>query len=164
MIYQLQLIFYALGQTNTLFKRSENFNINILCDASHGIHMDGKGQSGSLVLINDNPVFFRSRKLKINTLSSTESELVAISDSLSPIINIINIIEEIGIRLENKTLHQDNLSTIQMIKNGKPKTMKTKHINIRYFTAKNMLADMLTKPLQGQLFDEFRNTLFNINK
>lgn len=149
-----------------------------MCDASHGVHSDGKGQGGALVLINENPVFFRSRKLKINSLSSTESELICVSDSLSPIINIINVIDELGFKITKKTLYQDNVSTIKMIQNGRSTSMKTKHINLRYFTIKErisefdinikhlptaeMLADLLTKPLQGSLFSKMRGKLFNI--
>jgi histone deacetylase 1/2 len=160
------------------FQKSNNFEVNIMCDASHGVHHDGKGQGGALVLINANPVFFRSRKLKINSLSSTESELICVSDSLSPIINIMNIIDELGFEITRKTLYQDNVSTIRMIENGRSTSMKTKHINLRYFTIRErisefgirikhlptaeMLADMLTKPLQGSLFSKMRGKLFNI--
>ena len=175
-----RILKYLYGTKNVAltFNKSNTFNINIMCDASHGAHTDGKGQGGSLVLINNNPIFFRSKKLKINSLSSTESELICVSDSLSPIINIINIIIELGVKIDHKTLFQDNMSTIRMIENGKSTTMRTKHINLRYFTikekiqefeiaikylpTKNMLADIFTKALQGKLFANMRDKIFNL--
>lgn len=168
---------YGTKYLPLIFNKSKQFNVNIMCDASHGSHIDGKGQGGTIVLINNNPIFFRSRKLKINSLSSTESELICVSDALSPIINVMNIIEELGIKINNKTLYQDNISTIKMIENEKATTMKTKHINLRYFTIKErikdlniiikylptrqMLADLLTKAIQGNAFVELRNKLMN---
>ena len=64
-----------------------------------------------------------------------------------------------------------------MLKNGRPTSDRTRHINIRFFFAsdkqtggeieieykptKEMLADILTKPLQGELFQQLRNELLN---
>lgn len=75
------------------------------------------------------------------------------------------------------TVFQDNKSTMAMLKNGRSHSARTRHINIRYFWAKDkvdsneanithkstgdMIADALTKPLQGELFLKFRNLLLN---
>ena len=71
------------------------------------------------------------------------------------------------------------MSTIAMLKNGRPTSDRTRHINIRFFfvcdrraageinveykPTKEMLADILTKPLQGELFVQLRNELLNCN-
>ena len=75
------------------------------------------------------------------------------------------------------TVYQDNMSTIALVKNGKSNSDRTRHIAIRFFfisdriTSKEinveymptgeMLADILTKPLQGALFVKLRDKLLN---
>ena len=67
---------------------------------------------------------------------------------------------------------QDNMSTIAFVKKGKSTSHRTKHIAVRYFFVKEkinegeidveytstlqMLADMFTKPLHGELFRDVR--------
>jgi hypothetical protein len=75
-------------------------------------------------------------------------------------------------------LYQDNQSTIRLLRNGKSSSDRTKHINIRYFWLKDridckdvlveymptedMIADILTKPLQGDQFIKLRQLLMNL--
>jgi hypothetical protein len=81
-----------------------------------------------------------------------------------------------GIEVRDNILYQDNKSAMLLETNGRASSSKrTKHINIwSYYvvdraekgdlrivwcpTAK-MIADFLTKPLQGKAFVEFRNLL-----
>ena len=49
-------------------------------DASFGCHENGKSHTGVCITLGDGPVFVRSVKQKIVTKSSTEAELVALSD------------------------------------------------------------------------------------
>ena len=57
-------------------------------------------------------------------------------------------------------LHQDNQSTIQLIQNGRSNIqyfflhnrVQTKDVDIVYLSITEMIADILTKPLQGELF------------
>ena len=49
-------------------------------DASFGCHENGKSHTGICISLGNGPVFVRSVKQKIVTKSSTESELVALSD------------------------------------------------------------------------------------
>ena len=71
------------------------------------------------------------------------------------------------------------MSTIAMIKNGMSKSDRTRHMNVRYFWTKervdsgdieivytptdDMIADILTKPLQGDKFRILRQLLLNWN-
>jgi hypothetical protein len=76
-------------------------------------------------------------------------------------------------------LFQDNKSTILLEKNGKALSSKrTKHINIRYFIITDrvnkgnvslvwcptgdMIGDFMTKPLQGALFQKFRDLIMGV--
>ena len=81
-----------------------------------------------------------------------------------------------GIKVTNNILYQDNRSAILLEKNGRASSSKrTKHIEIRYYYVADriakgdlsvvwcptdkMIADFLTKPLQGKVFKKFRDML-----
>lgn len=84
-----------------------------------------------------------------------------------------------GYVVKETVLHQDNLSTMLLEKNGKTSSsQRTKHIHLHYFYVKDkvaadevkikhcptdmMLADFFTKPLQGTLFRKMRDQIMNI--
>jgi len=54
-------------------------------DGSYVTHKDMKGQNGVVLVTGDCAVLFRSSKQKINTRSSTESELLVVDDALPTI-------------------------------------------------------------------------------
>ena len=69
-------------------------------------------------------------------------------------------------------IHEDNEAAIHLIRNGRSTSERTKHIALRHFFVKqflddgtftlvhcpteNMIADILTKPLQGPQFFKLR--------
>ena len=118
-----------------------------------------------------------STKQKLNTRSSTETELVAVHDRLPDIIWTRYFLKWQGYNSE-MILYQDNMSAMLLEKNGKRSSSKrTKHINIRFYFitdryekgdvqivhcgTETMLADYFTKPLQGKKFLEFRKRIMN---
>ena len=82
-----------------------------------------------------------------------------------------------GYQVGPANIFQDNKSTIALVKKAKPASKKTRHINIRYFFIKDgvesgeikvtycptekMVADLLTKPIMGELFTKLRKMLLN---
>ena len=161
----------------TLEADEQVYKLYCYIDASFGVHADAKSHTGSVVTMGKGPIVAKSVKQKINTKSSTEAELVGLSDGLSLVIWARNFLEAQGYHMPPATVFQDNMSTIAMLKNGRPTSDRTRHINIRFFFAsdkqtggeieieykptKEMLADILTKPLQGELFQQLRNELLN---
>lgn len=133
---------------------------------SYASHDDMKGHSGAVLLAGNCAVLFKSNKQKVNTRSSTKTELIAIDDALPTIQWTKKFLCEQGYDLETM-IKEDNRSTILLMKNGKLSSGKrTKHLNICYFYVKdlidqgvlkishcisdNVIADFLTKPLQGK--------------
>ena len=110
-----------------------------------------------------------SRKQKINTRSSTESELVEVDNVMHTILWSLYFIQEQGYDMTHATIFQDNKSAILLEKNGKMLSRKgTKHIKMKYFFITNcihcrevkvehmptdqMWIDVNTKPKQGRPF------------
>ena len=75
-----------------------------------------------------------SRKQKLNTASSTETELVGVADALGLIMWVKYFMEAQGYNIDSNILFQDNKSTILLAKNGRSSAgKKSNHINNRYF-------------------------------
>ncbi len=132
------------------------------------------GRSG---ILGKGAIISVSQKQKVNAGSSTESDLIADSDALSDVVWSRYFLFEQGYSMEPSILHQDNESTINLLNNGRRSRKMTKHVNNRFFAVHGkveegeievnycptatMWADRLTKPLQGKMFDDFRNHLLN---
>ena len=65
-----------------ILQSTKDIAVIVYADASYGVHADGKSHTGVYITLGRGGVFFRSTKQKIVTKSSTESELVGLSDSL----------------------------------------------------------------------------------
>ena len=119
-----------------------------------------------------------SRKIKLNTRSSTETELVTADMFMPEMLWSLHFIQAQGYETECVGLYQDNISTQLLIKNGKMSSgKKTKHIKAKFFFIKDrvddgeikvidcpteeMWADIMTKPLQGTAFRVMRAELMN---
>ena len=144
-------------------------------DASYAVHPDMRGHSGGLITVGKGVIHIKTNKQKLNTKSSTETELVAASDYIPWTVWITKVLYEQGYGVDS-TFFQDNENAIRMEKYGlKSCGDKSRHINIRYFFIKDildrenisvkhcrseeMIADFLTKPLQGSLFKRMRSII-----
>ena len=149
-------------------------------DVAYGVRSDCKSQTGRTMSLGRGTIMSHSTKQKINTKSSTESELVGASDSVPQIVWTNYFLTSQGYSVNDTILYQDNTSAISMETNGKLSSgRRTKHINIRYFFIQDriknkeisvkycptdqMLADYFTKPLQGAKFILFRDMILGIS-
>ena len=145
-------------------------------DVSYGTHDDCKSHTGGCISFGWGVILTMCQKQKLNTKSSTEAEIVGVSDFMPNMIWARMFLGEQGIDLVENILYQDNQSAIKIAKNGKRSSgKKTKHMDNRYFWIKDrlsteginvvycptekMLADFFTKPLQGNLFRKFRDVV-----
>jgi len=122
-------------------------------------------------------VFTKSTKQKLNGTSSTEAELIGVGDSLSQVLWVRDFLLEHGHAVGPAVVYQDNQSTMKLIERGNAASERTRHIAIRFFFVHDrvrskeivieylptgyMIADILTKPLQGTLFRRLRGELTN---
>jgi hypothetical protein len=167
-LYSTREMFLTLGANSDLL-------VTLYADASFAIHNEGKSHTGALLTTGIGTFHVKSSKQTLVTKSSTESEIVAMTDALAPALWARLFLTEQGYNIPPVDVRQDNMSTIALSIKGKSTSDRTRHINIRYFwitdlitrgevTVKHtqtneMIADLLTKPLQGELFITLRNKI-----
>ncbi len=113
------------------------------------------------------------------TKSSTEAEIVALSDGVSVVLWGREWILAQGYDLGPTVVYQDNKGVLNLMRNGRNNKERTKHLNIRYFfvqdrvkngelvleyiNTKDMLADLMTKPVNGALLKHLRSKMMEGN-
>jgi hypothetical protein len=81
-----------------------------------------------------------SNKLKVNTKSSTESEIVGANQALSFLLHTRYFIKAQGFSIKQNILFQDNQSTVCLEVNSSfSRSKRTRHIKCRYFFIQNKL-------------------------
>jgi len=150
-------------------------NMIVMIDSAHAVHDDMRGHTGGITSYGTGIVDEKSSKQKMNTRSSTETEHVGTSEYMPKPIFFELFMEAQGYK-QNIILAKDNESEIRMLVNGKAScTSNSKHVAIKYFwctdrikngnisvrhcPTEKMLADFMSKPLQGKLFVTFRKVL-----
>ena len=145
-------------------------------DAAFAVHPNMRSQTGGAMSMGWGLIHGKSSKQKLNTKSSTEAELVGVSEYIPYNIWLLNFMGAQGYHIKHNVLYQDNESAIRMERNGRNScTGNSRHVHIRYFFVKDridkgevsvkycptyqMLADYFTKPLQGRMFGIYRDVL-----
>ena len=148
-------------------------------DASHNQYDDARGHYGySFSLGRGNGSFdAKSTKMKLNTLSSTESEYVAFCEATREAVWLRRLLSDIGFpQRECTIIYEDNTSTIQLLE-GTYNHKASKHVAPKFHYARDIIAngevcvehkvttemeaDMLTKPLATQVHWKFTKKLLN---
>ena len=105
-----------------------------------------------------------------------ESELVGVDDAATMILWTKLFLEAQGYDIEKNIIYQDNKSAILLETNGKKSSSRqTRALNIRYFFitdqvekgnaqidhcgTDDMVGDFFTKPLQGEKFQKFWDSI-----
>jgi hypothetical protein len=175
----MRIIRYLAGTTGICMSISvqEPVRVHGYIDASYGVHCDGKSHTGMLLTLGKGSILAKSKKQKIVVKSSTEAELVAASDEAGELIHVQAFLKEIGESNHSGLLYQDNTAAISLETKGKAAAARTKHVSLRHLWIKDrverkeleveykktdeMLADLLTKPIQGDKFLELRRRIMN---
>ena len=143
-------------------------------DGSHNVHWDCKGHGGAVFKMGKGANTSYSRKVKLNTRSSTKTELLTADMFMPEMLWSLHFIQAQGYEAECVGLYQDNIST--QLLNGKMSSgKKTRLIKAKFFFIKDrvndgeikvidspteeMWVDNMTKPLQGMAFRTMRAEL-----
>ena len=172
---QRLLRYVSRTRNHVLMMKSRNMNIEAYIDASFATSVDRKSTTGAVVMVGGAIVWCKSGKQNIITKSSFEAELVALSDMSSMVLWISLFMTDLGFRTDVPIIYQDNQSTMQVAEKGLTNNPSTKHIDIRYLWIREilqqgklrleykrtdeMIADGMTKPLIGERFYRFVESL-----
>jgi hypothetical protein len=152
-------------------------SLNWHVDAAFAVHADYKSHTGATLTLGKGTATSHSGKQKVNSRSSTESEMIGIDDLVTKMIWTKLMVEAQGFKVKNIG-HRDNTSSMKLEANGKASSGKrTRHFNIKYFYVTDlvkrgelilqycptdkMIGDYMTKPLVGAKFKFFRNQIMN---
>uniref|UniRef100_A0A0A9X817 Retrovirus-related Pol polyprotein from transposon TNT 1-94 n=1 Tax=Lygus hesperus TaxID=30085 RepID=A0A0A9X817_LYGHE len=145
------------------------------CDADFAGDVDSrKSTTGFVIFYSNGPVSWTSRKQPIVATSSTESEYISAAECARTLIYLRNFLEELSGKEVPTELNIDNQSAMDLINNG-VLNRRSKHIDVRYHYIKEkvdegliqikycptetQIADILTKPLLGEKFQFFKQSL-----
>jgi len=140
---KLQRVLKYLNGTRDLgicLRADSPTNLTAHIDASYGVHIDGKSHSGMCVSLGAGPILVKSSKQKIVTKSSTEAELIALSDLSSLVIWSRDFLIAQGESVGPATIGQDNQSTMALADRGASVSERTRHINIRHYWVKDRVS------------------------
>jgi hypothetical protein len=146
------------------------------CDADLGGNPDNsRSTAGYVMHVGSGAVMWGSRLQKHVSLSSTESEYTTASSAAREVIWMRYFMEEIGYDISSpSTLFMDSGSAIQVAKNPEHQsTMKhvhrsynwirekveSKELRVTHVAGNENVADIFTKPLGTQKFQQFRAML-----
>ncbi len=146
-------------------------------DASFIAGGDSRSQLGYCFFLNrdSGAVVARSLKDKTISLSSTESEIKALTEAIKEAIWIRGLLNELGYFQDEPTLiYQDNQSAIRLSEaigsegrtrhivnriNFIREMIRDRHITVEYIPTEHMVADILTGPRERSLFERLRTYL-----
>ena len=174
----IRLLSYLKGTSELRLKLGVD-EINVVkwwADSSFGVHRDLKSHSGAMGSLGRGAFYPTSKAQKHNTTSSTEAEVVAAAEIVPQMIWTSSFLKNQGYDVRRAVLHQDNKAAILLQKNGVLSRGKaTRHVDVRFFFVKDriekgevdvcfcgtdeMVADFWTKPLQGNDFFRFRDSI-----
>lgn len=134
--------------------------------------IDRKSNGGYAFKLFGGTVSWRSKKQECVALSSTEAELISLTEAAKEAIWIKRLLKEIQQEIKDLfIIYEDNQSCRKIVQNTNPSN-RTKHIDVRYNFIKDyirkglisceyccteeMMADILTKPLNRIKFEKFR--------
>lgn len=152
---------------------------HVYADSSFMSHADRKGHTGVMVTMGEmGPVISaKSTKQKMQASSSTDGEIISAFESVPQLRLVSSLLTVFGYP-SVPILHQDNISAIHMMENGRGTSKQTKHFQMRLNVLHELIkadelrtqhtpdtqmpADLLTKPITGHKFTTFMNTLMGM--
>ena len=158
-------------------KNDDKDAVHVSSDASYGDNPDRRSSGGYLFKLFNGPIDWSAKKQKTVSISTTEAELLALSEAAKQLLWWMRFFEAIEFDPEQGpiTIECDNRQTVRaMIKNEAIQTrlrhidirnhwlrekVQNKEINVRWVVTDDMTSDGFTKPLPGDKHARFMKQL-----
>lgn len=171
-LYRTRSLAIRLGGTQSI--------MSFLCasDASFADNtLDRKSSQGYVMMLFGGPIAWRASKQTTVTTSSTEAELLALSETAKEAIFASRMLNELDVQIDNPlTIQCDNTQTIRLLTEDSAKlTTKLRHVDIHrhwlrqeyqgdrirlnWVPSAEMVADVMTKSLSRQRHLAFQEML-----
>jgi hypothetical protein len=152
---------FSASSSQTMSSLMERLTPQSYADADWaGSSSSAKSRSGAYITMLGGPIYWKSQFQKVIALSSTHSEIIALSDLCKRLVWILALLNELGFQFPLAPVFEDNQASLITIK--KPTTSeRSRHIEVRYLwtrqlhemkvcffdwvDSKNNLADHFTK-------------------
>jgi hypothetical protein len=116
-----------------LYRLGHEVALRTYSDASHGLaaySWGGTGRTGVVITLAGGMVCSKSSKQQILMLSSTEAELVALTEGTNHVLWLRNFMADLNLADRGPTfVYEDNMSTIALVANEKTRQQRTRHLN-----------------------------------
>lgn len=175
-----KILKYLVGTKDKgiMFKRNIPIgDIRAFSDSDYaGDLMTRRSTTGTVLMLENGPIYWSSKRQPIVALSSTESEFIAAADTCKDAMYLKSVLKELVEENIKLILHVDNQSSMQLIKTGSF-NKRSKHIDVRYHhiyekyvegqidvaycPSEIQLADIMTKPLNKVKFQRHCNNLIS---
>ena len=142
--------------------------VTVSIDAAFANRDMMKSTSGMCVTLGVGNFITRSKIQKLNSKSSTEAEIIAVSDGMNIPLWLADFIYQQGYGKQPVRVEQDNQSCITLLTKGRSSAETTRFIEIRhywisdyirigaveivYVPTEDMTSDFFSKPVQGAIF------------
>jgi len=176
---------YGLAFGGSSGNSKSMFAITSFADADWaGCKESRRSTTGSVIQIGESIVDWSCKKQKTVALSSCEAEYMASGSALQSMMWVKKMLEELGVRKATGDgrdggamalqLKNDNQSAIAICKNDVlhdrvrhidirhhfiREQVNNKTVEVKWIPTTEQVADILTKPLRGKVFDKFRDAL-----
>ena len=152
-----------------MFKKHNHLNIGGYTDADWvRSNIDRKSSLGYFTFMGVNLVTWRSKKQKVDTLSSEEVEIRGIVKGFCELIGLKGLLEEIGypsnytmnlycenkstIKIAHNIVQHDRMKHVEVDDHFIKEKLETKIVQFPFVKSKDQLADMLTKVVSSKGF------------
>jgi hypothetical protein len=153
------------------YRRNSGEEFQFYSDSDYAADpLSRKSTSGQLIIGNGGPIYWSSSRQTSVSLSTTEAELIAATETAKTAVWVKNFLNELGYEICPK-IQIDNLSTLKLTRDDQFHK-RTKHIDVRHYFIRELvenetvtvahvptdkqLADILTKPLARPQFTKLR--------
>jgi hypothetical protein len=158
------------------FENGGDYNVIAFCDSDYSGDTETRHSvTGFVIYVNQVAVAWKSKAQRNVTLSSTEAEYVAISETCKEIKFVTQVMDFMGMSYRKPiNVHVDNVGAIFMA-NNKVTSQRTKHVDVRYHFVRELVesgfiqvtfirsaendADIFTKNLDQVSFWKHANKL-----
>ena len=169
----LQHLLYYLNKEpeHWVMHEPSDLQLRAFVDSSYNLTSDGASHYGFLLTVGHSLVGLKGGRINTVVRSSTEAEIVGVNEVTSEVLWARDVLIELGFPQQDITIAEDNSSCISMMQT-EPRNFQTnsRHVRVKwaFFRQENdkeilrlvhcptekMRADLLTKPLRGNVFKE----------